>query len=57
MALVAPRPMAEASGLAVFDLPFESPLLGSVLYWRRTNAEDPAMTWLRGVFREASKGL
>lgn len=57
MALVAPRPMAEASGLAVFDLPFESPLLGSVLYWRRTSAEDPAMTWLRGVFREASKGL
>jgi hypothetical protein len=49
--------MAEASGLAVFDLPFESPLLGSVLYWRRTSAEDPAMTWLRGVFREASKGL
>jgi hypothetical protein len=27
LALVAPRPMAEASGLAVRDLPFESPLL------------------------------
>jgi DNA-binding transcriptional LysR family regulator len=57
LALVAPRPMAEASGLAVLDLPVASPMLASVLYWRRENAEDPALTWLRDVFAEIAAGL
>lgn len=52
LALVAPRPMAEASGLAVLDLPMASPMLASVLYWRRENTEDPALAWLRGVLAD-----
>ena len=52
LALVAPRPMAEASGLAVHDLPFEMPPLGSILYWRREKSEDPALSWLRGVVKD-----
>jgi DNA-binding transcriptional LysR family regulator len=57
LALVAPRPMAEASGLVVLDLPIPSPMLGSVVYWRRENSEDPAMIWLRGVLREIAAEL
>jgi phosphoribosylamine--glycine ligase len=41
--------MAEASGLAVRDLPIPAPMLASVAYWRRENSEDPALVWLRGA--------
>jgi len=57
LALVAPRPMAETSGLAVLDLPFTLPAFASVLYWRRENSEDPALSWLRGVIMDVSRGL
>lgn len=57
LALLAPRPMAEASGLAVLDLPIEAPTLASVLYWRRENSEDPALGWLRGVIGEIAAAL
>jgi DNA-binding transcriptional LysR family regulator len=57
LALVAPRPMAEASGLVVRDLPIPSPMLASVLYWRRENSEDPALIWLRGVFGDIATGM
>lgn len=57
LALVAPRPMAEASGLAVLDLPFDPPELASVLYWRREKSEDPALTWLRRVIGDVSAGF
>jgi DNA-binding transcriptional LysR family regulator len=57
LALVAPRPMAEATGLAVKDLPFDTPLLGSVLYWRREKSEDPAIRWLRRMIVEVSAGV
>lgn len=56
-ALVAPRPMAEASGLAVHDLPFDAPMLGSVMFWRRENSEDPALRWLRDLITEISAEL
>jgi hypothetical protein len=49
--------MAEASGLAVRDLPIPAPMLASVAYWRRENSEDPALVWLRGVFGEIATGL
>jgi DNA-binding transcriptional LysR family regulator len=52
LALTAPRPLVEGSGLKVFDLPFDYLPLESVLYWRRENAEDPALTWLRGLIAD-----
>lgn len=57
LALVAPRPMAEASGLAVLALPGEVPFLDSVLYWRRENSVDPALAWLRGLLAEIAAEL
>ncbi|MBK8197058.1 MAG: LysR family transcriptional regulator [Acidobacteria bacterium] len=57
LALVAPRPMAEASGLVVLELPGEVPKLDSVLYWSRENSMDPALTWLRGVLVEIAAEL
>ena len=57
LALFAPRPLARESGLAVLDLPFEVTSLASVLYWRRENSEDPALTWLRGVLVDVSGAL
>lgn len=57
LALVAPRPMAEASGLTVRDLPITAPMLASVLYWRRETTGDPALTWLRGILKDISRSL
>ncbi|MBA3069583.1 MAG: LysR family transcriptional regulator [Hyphomonas sp.] len=57
LALFAPKPLANQPGIVMLDLPFALPSLGSVLYWRRENSEDPALTWLRGVLVEISKAL
>jgi len=57
LALFAPRPLAENAGLAMLDLPFDIQPLGSVLYWRRENSEDPALTWLRAILKDISRSL
>ncbi|WP_273184261.1 LysR family transcriptional regulator [Hyphomonas adhaerens] len=56
-ALVAPRQIAENTGLALLDLPFDFPAPESTLYWHRENAGDPAATWLRGLIRDISRDL
>lgn len=57
LALVAPRPLAREAGIAVLELTFDLTSLASVLYWRRENSEDPALTWLRGVLVDISGAL
>lgn len=57
LALAAPRPVVVASGLKVLDLPFEFDSPGSMLYWHREFAQDPALTWLRGLIRDISVTL
>lgn len=57
LALAAPAPIAEGSGLAVLKLPFDFPSPGSMLYWHREYAQDPALTWLRGLIRDVSVTL
>ena len=54
LALAVPKPIAEASGLAVLDLPPEFPALTSEIYWRHENAEDPALGWLREQIHEVA---
>lgn len=54
MALTLTRPMAEASGLALLDLPAEFQPLGSELYWRHENSDDPALSWLRGLITDVT---
>ncbi|MCA8899698.1 MAG: LysR family transcriptional regulator [Hyphomonas sp.] len=51
-ALTVPAPLALASGLRLLGLPPEFPALGGELYWRRENAEDPALGWMRGLIRD-----
>lgn len=55
LALVAPQPVAASTGLAVLKLPFEFTSPGSVLYWHREYAQDPALMWLRSIIIELSK--
>jgi len=50
-----PLPLAESSGLAVLPLPPVFPRLRSVLYWRRENAEDPALAWLRDLVQQLAE--
>lgn len=57
LALAAPEPVTEGSGLAIAALPFDFPSPGSMLYWHREYAQDPALMWLRGLIREVSAGL
>lgn len=57
MVLVAPQPMAEASGLKIHPLPFDYPPLESVLYWRRETADDLALTWLRNLIQDITADL
>jgi DNA-binding transcriptional LysR family regulator len=57
LALTAPRPIAEGSGLALLDLPFDFPAPETVLYWHREYTEDPALTWLRGLIRQAARAM
>ena len=52
LVLTLPAALARLPGLAVLDVPDVFPALDSVLYWRRENSEDPALTWLRGLIRE-----
>ena len=52
LAVTAPLPLVEHAGVKVFALPFDYRPLDSVLYWRRENAEDPALTWLKGLLTE-----
>ena len=57
LALTVPLPLAQDSGLAVLALPDAFSALDSVLYWRRENAEDPALAWLRDIIREVAEAL
>ena len=50
-----PLPLAERSDLAVLPLPPVFPHLRSVLYWRRENAEDPALAWLRDLVQQLAE--
>ena len=49
LALIAPHPITENSGLALLDLPFDYPAPSTMLYWHREKNEDPALSWLRGL--------
>lgn len=57
LALAAPRPVVVASGLKVLNLPFDFHSPGSMLYWHREFAQDPALTWLRGLIRDIAVTL
>lgn len=57
LALVAPRQIAENTGLAVLALPFDYPSPESTLYWHREYAGDPALTWMRGLIRDIAREL
>jgi DNA-binding transcriptional LysR family regulator len=48
LALVAPLSLARRYDVAVRDLPFDTPGLDLLLFWRRDSAEEPATKWLRG---------
>lgn len=54
LALTVPEPLARMPGLAVLSLPDLFPSLDSELYWRRENAEDPALSWMRGLIAETA---
>ena len=54
LVLTLPAPLARLPDLSVLDVPIVFPSLVSVLYWRRENTEDAAVTWLRGLIREIS---
>ena len=54
LALAAPQPVTEGSGLTILELPFDFPSPGSMLYWHREYAQDPALMWLRGLIRDVS---
>ncbi|PKP80448.1 MAG: LysR family transcriptional regulator [Alphaproteobacteria bacterium HGW-Alphaproteobacteria-18] len=54
LALAAPEPVTVGSGLAVLKMPFDFPSPGSMLYWHREYAQDPALIWLRGLIRDVS---
>ncbi|MEU4652917.1 LysR family transcriptional regulator [Streptomyces sp. NPDC023723] len=45
-------PLADALGLAVFDVPLELPPLRLGLAWHPRHDADPAHAWLRGAVRE-----
>ncbi len=49
LALVAPGPVLENSGLYLLPLPFSFPAPGTVLYWQRENSGDPALSWMRSL--------
>lgn len=49
-----PLPLAAQAGLAVLRLPPAFPHLRTVLYWRRENAEDPALAWLRDLVQQVA---
>lgn len=57
LALAAPTPVAQGLGLSMLPLPFEFHSPGSMLYWHREFAQDPALTWLRGLIRDVSRML
>ena len=54
---MAPRQIAENTGLAVLNLPFDYPSPESTLYWHREYAGDPALTWMRGLIRDIAREL
>lgn len=46
-AMVAPRSLAEQFNLVQKDLPFETNVSSSCVYWHRSAEEDPANIWFR----------
>jgi DNA-binding transcriptional LysR family regulator len=47
LALVAPLSLARRYDVAIRELPFDTPSLDLLLFWRRDNGEEPAIRWLR----------
>jgi DNA-binding transcriptional LysR family regulator len=47
LALVAPLSLAKRYDVAIRDLPFETPSLDLMLFWRRDTGEEPALRWMR----------
>jgi DNA-binding transcriptional LysR family regulator len=48
LALVAPLSLAKRYDVAIRDLPFETPSLDLLLFWRRDTGDEPALRWMRG---------
>jgi DNA-binding transcriptional LysR family regulator len=48
------RMLAAPAGLTVVEPPFGNVELAQVAWWHPMHATDPALTWLRGLFREAA---
>ncbi len=44
--------VASKLGLRIFRLPFEMPLIGLYLYWRKRDAANREHEWLRGIVAE-----
>lgn len=55
LALVAPLSLARRYDVAVHDLPFAASGLDLLLFWRRDNAEEPAIRWARGELLAAAQ--
>ena len=47
LALLAPLSLAKRYDVAIRDLPFDTPSLDLLLFWRRDSAQEPALRWLR----------
>ena len=46
-AMVSPRSLAQQFDLAIKELPFETNVSSSCVYWHRSAEDDPANIWLR----------
>ena len=54
LALAAPHSLAKRYDVAIKELPFESPVLDSFLYWHKQMESDPANAWMRARILEAA---
>lgn len=52
--LAAPASVVARHDLAIRDLPFPMPRVGSTLYWPRNGRHDPANVWVRDLLMQVS---
>lgn len=61
IAALLPRRLAAASAdryhLKLFEPPYEAPPFDIMTLWHKSLGDQPALTWLRGLFREVAAGL
>jgi DNA-binding transcriptional LysR family regulator len=55
LALVAPLSLAKRYDVAIRELPFDTPSLDLLLFWRPDTGEEPAIRWLRDEIVAAAR--